>query len=1194
MNLLGPAGPSASVSVTVTDYWQETVSAEAYPIDEGDQRVEVDLGILDKGHYTVSAQLSGTDVVKETYLSVVTPYASRQQLSDSPFAVDAAASLLVKPSQTEDFAKALQLSGVKWMRDRLHWASANSAPGVYDFSPFDPVNRAVTSKGIRTLDVYGDAPDWTHGPQDRLPDDLTAAYRFARDSADHFGSGVSAWEIWNEPDGGFTGVNETGDQYAAFMKAMAIGYRDSAAKPAVTVAGMAGVPDDYVQTVADNEVFPYADTYSFHAYPLPYGTYDTEVIPFPDNASKHLQFMDSNAAGNRNAWLTEAGITIPTGSLRELTAAEQQAQARYMATSAVQSLAAGVDKHFWFVMPYYLEQGNQYGMFSQNNAPYAAYQAIANVTDMLGQGLYAGQVQGLPEGAEGHLFDSGHGQVLVLWSERPATVEWASTGAAAQWFDLMGHGRTAETHEGKIAFEIGPDPIFIRKDERLSVPVASFSRVAKPVYEAPELTPAQRIVLAQNYEDEARSNAKLFGAYALKETGGNTIGLEIYNFNDTAMEGEIRGEASGGWVLDREVETVALAPGEKKTVAFSLQAGAQVRPMEKGKVSFRGSFGGDSTTVSAAYVFTGISRIQIDPLPGGGDPEQWDLQRTDAIAASGTGVIEAGSATGAVRYKYSFGETNQWAYPFLQVNGSTVFAGKSGIAFKVYAEADIPQTDLKLIVNEDNGSRYYTLNGFSIKAGWHTYIVPFRQLVLATFGPPDPNNRLDLDRLTSVQLGINTQLTDVPAFELADVGTYTIATEPGEPEEPGGPVDPGPPGDPGIPTGSGTVPQQTVAIERGTAVIGIATDSRGIAAGKLDAQQLTAAIGDGSAGTVRIEAKPDRQAKEIRLELPVGPMQTAKLANVETFVVDTGFASVSIRPDLLQGQPASGKLELRVSQVDTASLPESSRRKLGDSAAYEFHLLVNGTALNSFGGQVEVRMPYRLQADQKPGNVVVYLIDEAGGLRAVVNGKYQAQTGSAVFTPEHFSSYAAAYADISFADLAQSAWARDSIEALAARGIVQGTGGDRFEPSREVTRAEFVEMLVNAFEWENADANAAFQDVREEDWHYRSIASAHKLGIVSGKSDGTFGANEPITRLDMAVVLDRVYRLLEIEPGDGAGGASETFNDLGQAPGYAREAIERMRAAGLLDGVGPERFAPKLNANRAQAAAVIYRLFSRN
>jgi hypothetical protein len=183
--------------------------------------------------------------------------------------------------------------------------------------------------------------------------------------------------------------------------------------------------------------------------------------------------------------------------------------------------------------------------------------------------------------------------------------------------------------------------------------------------------------------------------------------------------------------------------------------------------------------------------------------------------------------------------------------------------------------------------------------------------------------------------------------------------------------------------------------------------------------------------------------------------------------------------------------------------------------------------------------------------------------------------------------YAAVVNPVAFPDVEGIAWAEDGIAALAARGIAKGVGDDRFAPAREVTRAEFLHMLIQALDLTDEAATSDFADAKEGEWYYASVASAQKLGITSGKSDGVFGVNDSITREEVAVMLDRAARSLEIELGASSGAA---FADRADISAFAIVSVGRANAAGLVDGMGDGTFAPKGATTRAQAAVVIHRL----
>lgn len=206
-----------------------------------------------------------------------------------------------------------------------------------------------------------------------------------------------------------------------------------------------------------------------------------------------------------------------------------------------------------------------------------------------------------------------------------------------------------------------------------------------------------------------------------------------------------------------------------------------------------------------------------------------------------------------------------------------------------------------------------------------------------------------------------------------------------------------------------------------------------------------------------------------------------------------------------------------------------------------------------------------------------------------MNGRYNPETGKVEFKPKHFSNYAAAYSDISFKDV-NAAWAKDPIEGLAARGIIQGIGEERFSPEGLVTRAEFITMLMNLFDLTDANATSTFSDVKEGAWYYDEVATASQLGIISGRPDGSFGIQDKITRQDMAVMAYKVMEHIGLKTSETG---ESTFIDHRSISKYAQRSVAVMQAAGIINGKGNGIFAPLSEATRAEAAVVIYKIFMR-
>ena len=192
----------------------------------------------------------------------------------------------------------------------------------------------------------------------------------------------------------------------------------------------------------------------------------------------------------------------------------------------------------------------------------------------------------------------------------------------------------------------------------------------------------------------------------------------------------------------------------------------------------------------------------------------------------------------------------------------------------------------------------------------------------------------------------------------------------------------------------------------------------------------------------------------------------------------------------------------------------------------------------------------------------------ASGTPADAEQRNDAETGKGLFT-----------------DCSQFAWALEAIESLAAQDIINGVGDGLFAPTKAVTREEFVKMLAGALELQESRDGCTFTDVPAGSWFYPYVSAAVGSDVVRGISDTEFGAGKQITRADMAVLC---IRALEYKGIHLPAGVETAFEDADEIPAYATESVDTLQSAGLISGVGGNRFAPMEAANRAMAAKIIY------
>ena len=181
----------------------------------------------------------------------------------------------------------------------------------------------------------------------------------------------------------------------------------------------------------------------------------------------------------------------------------------------------------------------------------------------------------------------------------------------------------------------------------------------------------------------------------------------------------------------------------------------------------------------------------------------------------------------------------------------------------------------------------------------------------------------------------------------------------------------------------------------------------------------------------------------------------------------------------------------------------------------------------------------------------------------------------------------------SFADLVNH-WAVKDITTLANKLIVNGTGAGKFEPARNITRAEFAAMIVRALGLQATEA-ADFSDVPATAWYADEVAAAAEFGIVKGDGTGKFRPTDTITRQEMAVMVIRAQALAgeevvlsNAEIAAVLGG----FSDAGQIGSWARAELAAAIDAGIVKGTSNNTVSPTATATRAEAAAMIIRVLS--
>lgn len=172
-----------------------------------------------------------------------------------------------------------------------------------------------------------------------------------------------------------------------------------------------------------------------------------------------------------------------------------------------------------------------------------------------------------------------------------------------------------------------------------------------------------------------------------------------------------------------------------------------------------------------------------------------------------------------------------------------------------------------------------------------------------------------------------------------------------------------------------------------------------------------------------------------------------------------------------------------------------------------------------------------------------------------------------------------------FNDISGS-FAKSEIVELVKEGVVDGTGNGKFEPKKNVTRAEFVTMTDRLLKLSSVQADmASFSDVAPKSWYYGWVEAAVQLGIAEGKSKTQFQPAANITRQEAAVLI---VRALKVDPGTSSAGQLP-YTDSKQIASWASSYVMAAHTLGLMSGAKGQ-FRPSDPMTREETAAVLDRV----
>ncbi|MCL2853635.1 MAG: S-layer homology domain-containing protein, partial [Defluviitaleaceae bacterium] len=367
-----------------------------------------------------------------------------------------------------------------------------------------------------------------------------------------------------------------------------------------------------------------------------------------------------------------------------------------------------------------------------------------------------------------------------------------------------------------------------------------------------------------------------------------------------------------------------------------------------------------------------------------------------------------------------------------------------------------------------------------------------------------------------------------------------------------------------------------------------------------DFSHITAVNSIGGGSTVIIAFEDLEELKELNPHFRLG---AASPLGVMMIPVDTGSIISGVRRLLQDSGMDTADIYLRYRLEDvshdggvTGGLRETFN--LGGPVSRLSVEVVgnNGKILKNvtdFANNMDLRLPVPVGGVMSPYSSV-YMLGGADSEPTFVPNSIGEEDGTRFITVRAPGAGAFFVGEslVDFADILEYGTYREMRKA-AALGIIRGMGDGNFEPTRLVTRGEFLQMAANAINLSSPSREAPFADISRYAWYSDSIASMYEAGLLTTFAGNSIGPDRAITREEVASILGAILMRSPNAPTDFAPLRSvtpgENFRDAADISTPFRQDALLVTRLGIMSG-RHDVFRPKEQLTREDAAVSLIRM----
>jgi hypothetical protein len=690
---------------------------------------------------------------------------------DPFFAIDGAQSWLVRDDKVRDaLVAACARSGIGMVRERLTSGAVHPSADrwVWDTPQrFEALRQNYQRRGVEVLEMAHDTPRWFEriGP---YPADLEAFAQLWQGLAGRWRPTWGAVEVWNEPDIQFGG-DLPADQYVPLAKTLAYAFTEAHVDAPLVGGATAYFRPAWLDAAGQGLLLDRVDVLSFHTY--------GSALQMEPLVADFRAWLRTHGHGDMPLWITECGRPWDKGPDRP--PVNQDARSALdIVMKGVEARACGVDRYFPFVLPFYEENSNNFGMTDRRASPLRSFAAYAAMVQVLGHGRYVGdlaQDDKLVKRARG--FRVGKVDVAVVYTgtvDPKAVVKLGTPVRSARGIDGRSIKIAADgaipVPDGLVYVELdaqlGPPRLVTDTAASRLVPTASESlkltRTSSPIVLRYLFDPKKTKPTSDGYRLDAEPGAKLPVTFRVVNLGGKEhtlrVGLRVKSGTATrelpskAVTVSGRASADLAWDLDT---SGLFDSSDRVTIVAEASDGTGLR--DRLAVGLMG----EPDLQRVLKQNPGAIRLPIS-----------ELARWTPAHSPGDVTMEAAPGTYWRMKVNQPGRGDHWAYPAFRLPDDLRLDRESTFLIRARCHG---QASVRMFLWEGEGNVGYITPG-SLAPGddrWHVARVRPTDLIASMANAPDPDGRLDPAAVRRLSLGMNAR-TGEATLDVSDV--YVIPT----------------------------------------------------------------------------------------------------------------------------------------------------------------------------------------------------------------------------------------------------------------------------------------------------------------------------------------------------------------------------------------------------------------------------------